>query len=141
MKHLVKTCFTFVFALVLVFSNLLIAQAETIGNGHVLKAINNPKSKVECSITNTGTAKVSAVVKTVFCSTTKMTLYFQKYSKSKKKWTTIKTCTKTSSRATTILESTYELSKKGTYRVKMTAVVTRNKKTETIRMISNNAKF
>ena len=93
MKHLIKICFTFAFILVLMI----------------------------CNVSNAGTAKVSASVKTDFGSSTKLTVCLQKYNVSKDKWTTIKTWTKNSTHATTILESTYKLSSKGKYRAKMKA--------------------
>ena len=65
----------------------------------------------------------------------------QRYGKESKKWSNVKTWDVTSQTAMVSCTKKYDLSKKGTYRCKVTGTITCNGKNETVTATSNHAKY
>ncbi len=82
---------------------------------------------------------MSASVKTDFGATTEMTVYLQRKNSNTCNWLTVSAWKKSSKAATTLFETTYKLTSKGTYRVKMTASVRKDGKSETVHVTSKTA--
>ncbi len=141
MKRFMRTFAVLSLVLALQFSQSLAAIAKTPDPECIVNAINNYMGSASLVISNTGEARVSASVKADIGSSTEMTVYLQKKNASTGNWATVTSWKKSSKKANTLFETTYRLSKKGTYRAKMSATVKRNGKSETAHATSENVMY
>ena len=141
MKRFMRTFAVLSLVLAQQFSQSLAAIAKTPDPECIVNAINNYMGSASLVISNTGEARVSASVKADIGSSTEMTVYLQKKNASTGNWTTVTSWKTSSKKANTLFETTYRLSKRGTYRAKMSATVKRNGKSETAHATSENVMY
>lgn len=141
MKRFMRTFAVLSLALTLQISQSLAAVAKAPDSDCIVNAINDYKGKADIAILGTGEAKVSASVKTDIGSSTEMTVYLQKKNATTGNWTTVTSWKTSSKKANTLFETTYRLSKRGTYRAKMSATVKRDGKSETVHATSKTIKY
>ncbi len=100
------------------------------------------KTQVQLGISSGGTAKNSVlIIGKNGTSKIVVKISLQRYGKESKKWSNVKTWDVTSQTAIVSCTKKYDLSKKGTYRCKVTGTITCNGKKETVTATSNNAKY
>lgn len=99
-------------------------------------------TQVQLGISSGGTAKNSVLI-TGKNGTSKIVvkISLQRYGKESKKWSNVKTWDVTGQTAMVSCTKKYDLSKKGTYRCKVTGTITCNGKNETVTATSNHVKY
>lgn len=131
-------CLMLLVAAIISENNVSAATIEQNATSYiVVQSVNTASSRVSLSISNSGTASVSAgVVGKVGTSKIQMTIKLQKYNNSSKSWKKVKSWDKTANSTTASFNATYKLDSKGTYRCKISTAVWKNGSVENVSMTS-----
>lgn len=107
-----------------------------------LQSVNTAGSRLGFSISNTGTANISAgVVGKAGTSKIQLNVKLQKYNSGSKSWKLVKNWEKTFGSANASMNPSYKLDSKGTYRCILSANVWKNGNEEKISMTSDKKKY
>lgn len=136
-------CFALLVATIGSGNNVSAATIEQNGTSLILvQSVNTASSRVGLSISNSGTASLSAgVVGKAGTSKIHMSIKLQKYNNSSKSWKNVKSWDKTANSANVLFNTTYKLDSKGTYRCKLSADVWKNGSKESVSITSDKKKY
>ena len=130
-----------IFAVVLMIlpSSLIIANAPR--TQYIIDAVNTSYGVSKLRISSSGNAIVYALARADIKSSIEISVYLQRKVESLGAWTTLKTWKKHSNSTAAVLENSYRLYAKGTYRTMMNGIIKSKGKTETISATSDSSKY
>lgn len=115
---------------------------QSTSNSIVVQSVNTAGSRLGFSISNTGTASISAgVVGKSGTSKIQLNVKLQKHNNSSNSWKMVKSWNKTFSSAVASMNMSYKLGSKGTYRCTLSANAWKNGSKENISMTSNKKNY
>ncbi len=141
MKRIKKVCMFLAFLLTFADLQPPAAFAKTPDEEYIINTVHTYGETASISISKSGDANIKASLKTGFGASTELTVCLQCKNTSTGKWITVNTWKKSFKSATVIFDTMYNLRQKGTYRVKVTATVEKNVKTETVHTMSDSKKY